>query len=58
MTPKVKTIHKPEIETGKIGHLVLSDKDAKPCPICGTTENLMVNGYCVDCDEELTNQIK
>jgi hypothetical protein len=53
MTPKIKTIYKiPQV----------NEPDAlikeQVCPICGTTENLLVNGYCIDFDEELTNQIK
>ena len=28
------------------------------CKRCGTINNIMLNGYCVDCEEELQSQTK
>jgi hypothetical protein len=52
MTPKVNIpLNKPVTSSDNI-------IDEEACPICGATDNLLVNGYCIDCDEELTAQIK
>jgi hypothetical protein len=58
MTPKVNI---------PMNYIRIKAKAVKPpddpnevpaCPMCGATKNLLVNGYCIDCDEELTAQIK
>ena len=33
-------------------------KDKPTCRRCGSTENLLSNGYCIDCEEELEKKIK
>jgi hypothetical protein len=33
-------------------------KDKPTCRRCGSTENLLLNGFCFDCDEELEKQVK
>jgi hypothetical protein len=34
-------------------------KDDKPkCKRCGSTENILLSGYCLDCEEELEKLVK
>lgn len=43
----------------ELAHTLARDKDKQPehCKICGTTNNLLLNGYCIDCDDELTANV-
>lgn len=48
----------PRVEILKI----LTKKNYEPtilkCKRCGTTSNILLNGYCIECDEELEQQAK
>ena len=33
-------------------------KQVKHCKLCGATENLLLNGYCIDCEEDLEHSLQ
>jgi hypothetical protein len=44
-----------EVITTKTNHL---HKEQPKCKRCGSTKDVMLNGYCITCEEELQSQIK
>ena len=49
--------HYGRVPMHELMNIVTKLADQPKCKRCGNTDNIMLNGYCVDCEEELTSKL-